>query len=338
MRRIVVTLALLLAAFVVCLTQPAVMIKTIPLSEVSGAVNIGNDRVLLIADEGYQVQLVSKADATFGAGDPNTFSANMKPPHPALDGGKKRVDDLEDVAWDDKRQVAYIITSHSRSKKQDDVADPQADKPPRHNLARLSLRAGSTDAPRELDVLALALKQFPFVREAMKQPHQAGGSAGTFNIEGLAFDAQADALLIGLRSPTQDCMGKPHAVVLTLKNPHKLFEPNPAAPEFDQQVRLLDLGGLGIRGMTCDAQRQGCWLVAGRSADPDTPTDQVASALYFWQPGKPAQPQKVQADLLGLDNLESVSLLTRGGKPGLLLISDDGGNNNTSRYHWIPMP
>lgn len=56
---------------------------------------------------------------------------NMKPPSPSMDGGKGILDDIEDAAWDGKRQSAFVITSHSRSKKQDDVADPKADKPQR---------------------------------------------------------------------------------------------------------------------------------------------------------------------------------------------------------------
>lgn len=341
MRRIALTLALLLTSFVVCLTRPQTETQTIPLSEVSGAVNIGNDRVMLIADEGYQVQVVASAAATFKAGDPKSFVDNMKPPSPSMDGGKGILDDIEDAAWDSKRQAAFVITSHSRSKKQDDVADPKADKPQRHKLARFFLKVGTIDSPREIDVLEEALKKFPFISEAMKKPHQDGGNTGTFNIEGLAFDEKSGSLLIGLRSPTQACKGKSCAVVLTLKNPHELFDKPSALPNFDPQPKYLDLGGLGIRGMTYDAKNKGCWIVAGRSDDPDTPTDEVLSSLWFWDPTKPDKPpQKAKTDLVKLDglNLEGVCLLDRDGKPGLLLISDDGGGNNQSRYLWTPIP
>ncbi len=341
MRRIALMVALLLTSFVVCLTQPQTATQTIPLSEVSGAVNIGNDRVILIADEGYQVQLVANAAATFKAGDPKSFVDNMKPPSPGMDGSKAIMDDIEDAAWDGKRQAAFVITSHSRSKKQDDVADPKADKPQRHKLARIFLKAGNIDSPREIDVLEEALKKFPFISEAMKKPHQNGGNTGTFNIEGLAFDEKSGSLLIGLRSPTQKCNGKSCAVVLTLKNPHELFDKPSASPKFDPQPKYLDLGGLAIRGMTYDAKKKGCWIVAGRSDDPDTPTDKVLSSIWFWdlnKPGKP--PQKAKTDLLMLEvfNLEGICLLNRDGKPGLLLISDDGGDNNQSRYLWTPIP
>lgn len=338
MRRIAISLALLQMSLLVCLTQPQTQTQTIPLSEVSGAVNIGNDRVMLIADEGYQVQVVSNAAATFKAGDRNGFINNMKPPSPSMDGGKEVLDDIEDAAWDGKRQAAFVITSHSRSKKQDDVADPKADKPQRHKLARIVLKAGNTDSPREIDVLEEALKKFPFVSKAMKEPHQNGGNTGTFNIEGLAFDENSGSLLIGLRSPTRVPKGKSCAVVLTLKNPHELFDKTSAVPKFDSQPKYLDLGGMGIRGMTYDAKKKACWIVAGRSDDPDTPTDDVLSSLWFWDPTKTDKPKRAKSDALTLGglNLEGVCVLSRDGKPGLLLISDDGGEDKQSRYLWTP--
>jgi Protein of unknown function (DUF3616) len=340
MRRIALTVVLLLTCFAVSLTRPQTGTQTLPLSEVSGAVNIGGDRVLLVADEGYLVQVVAHAEATFKAGGSKSFADNMKPPSPKTDGRKELIDDLEDAAWDRKRQAAFLITSHSRSKNQDNVANPKADKPARHKLARIFLKAGNNDAPREVDVLEEALKKFPFVVEAMKQPHQNGGNTGTFNIEGLAFDEESDSLLIGLRSPTQACKDRSCAVVLTLKNPHEVFDQQTALPKFDPQPGLLDLGGLGIRGMTYDAQKKGVWIIAGRSDDPDTPRDEVLSTLWFWdttQPDRPPRKAKTGSLKLAGLNPESVCLLNRAGKPGLLLISDDG-KNKPSRYLWTPIP
>ena len=116
MRRIAFTLALLLTSFTVSSTRPQTETQIIPLSEVSGAVNVGDDRVLLVADEGYQVQVVAHAAATFKAGDAKSFADNMKPPSPKTDGGKSVIDDLEDATWDGKRQAAFVITSHRKQK------------------------------------------------------------------------------------------------------------------------------------------------------------------------------------------------------------------------------
>jgi hypothetical protein len=335
-----IVLALFLVHCGICLgQQPAAKLQSLPLSEVSGAVNIGDDRLLLIGDEGYQVQLVTSARAAF---ETATFKDRLKPLFPATNGSKeskKVMDDIEDVAWDPARSAAFAITSHSRSKKQDKVADPRGEKPERHRLARLVLKNGAVEPPQELGVLEDALKRIPFVAEGMKRPHQAGGGQGTFNIEGLVFEPAKGRLLIGLRSPTLDHHGKPAAVVLALKNPHALFDSPQVKAPLDLETIPLDLEGAGIRGMTWDPERQGVWIVAGRSADPDMPADHVLSTVWFWDPNHPDRPlRKAPLDLGSLESLESVCVLDRNGKHGLLLISDDGGGSTKSRYLWVPTP
>lgn len=341
MRRITFTVALLLATYNACPTQTPVRIQTIPMPEVSGAVNIGNDRVMLIADEGYDVRIVSNAGATFKAGDTKGFQSNMKPAIASVTvrENKKLMNDIEDAAWDNKEQAAFVVTSHSLNKDQEE-------KPARYKLARLVFKNGKMDVSNlEVDLLKEALKaKFPFVSEAMKRPHEAGGNTGTFNIEGLALDPRTGSLLIGLRSPTQMPNGNPCAVVFALKNPHELFQKDkPVPPDFDSMLNCLDLGGLGIRGMTYDDERKGIWIIAGRSDDPDLKTNPkpVLSSLWFWDSATPNKPpRKVPIDSLGLVNLEGICLLKIDRKQGLLLISDDGDEkeNNVSRYLWIPVP
>ncbi len=339
MKRTDMVLALFLAHGGICLgQQPAAKLQSLPLSEVSGAVNIGDDRLLLIADEGYQVQLVTGARAAF---EKAIFKDRLKPLSPATNGSKESkevMDDIEDVAWDPARSAAFVITSHSRSKKQDNVEDPKAQKPQRHKLARLMPKNGAVEPSQELGVLEDALKGIPLVLEAMKRPHQAGGEQGTFNIEGLAFEPFQGRLLIGLRSPLLDDRGKPAAVVLVLKNPHALFD-SKAEAVLDTKPIPLDLEGMGIRGMTWDPERQGVWIVAGRSADPDEPADHALSTVWFWDPNHADRPpRKAPLDLRQLESLESVCVLDRSGKHGLLLISDDGGDSKESRYLWVPAP
>jgi len=339
MKRTGIILAFFLAHCGICFGQPpAAKLQSFPLSEVSGAVNIGEDRLLLIADEGYQVQRVTEARAAF---ETAAFKDRLKPLSPAMNGSKKSkevMDDIEDVAWDPARGAAFAITSHSRSKKQDEVKDPKGQKPERHRLARLVLKDGALESAKELDVLERALKGIPFVAKAMKRPHQAGGEQGTFNIEGLAFEPFQGRLLIGLRSPTLDHHGKSAAAVLVLRNPHALFD-SKAKAVLDPQPIPLDLDGAGIRGMTWDPERQGVWIVAGRSADPDAPADHVLSTVWFWAPNHPDRPpRKAPLDLESLEGLESVCVLDRGGRHGLLLVSDDGGDSTESRYLWVPAP
>jgi len=117
------------------------------------------------------------------------------------------------------------------------------------------------------------------------------------------------------------------------------FDAPPKPPVLAPQPTLLDLEGSGIRGMTWDADRHGVWIVAGRSADPDQPTDHVLSTLWFWDPNHANRPpRKMPLDLQKMEGLESVCLLDRNGQHGLLLISDDSGDSAASRYLWVPVP
>lgn len=336
MNRAGVVLILLLAFSGAGFAQQPAPIPTLPLAEVSGAVSIGNDRVLVVADEKYDVRLVSSAQAAFKDA---AFEVNMKPLSPEMAGGKeskKIMDDIEDVAWDPARGVAFVITSHSKNKDE----DPKTKTPGRHKLARLELKDGALVAHQELDALGAALQEIPFVAKAMMQGHQLGGEQGMFNIEGLAFDPAKARLLIGLRSPTlKNPANKSSAVVLVLENPHALFGSAPQAAVFSSKPMLLDLGGLGIRGMTYDPNRKGVWIVAGRSADPDEePADSVLSSVWFWDFNDATRPpRKAPLDLRALKSLEGIALLDRGGQQGLLLISDDGKGAG-SRYLWVPVP
>jgi hypothetical protein len=342
MQPLFLSLAVLLAADVVCGQVPVTTpTQTIPVPEASGAVNIGQDRVIVIADEGYDVRIVTKAAATFKSGDPKVFAANMQPAAPPLTlrDSKKILNDIEDVAWDEKTQSIFVITSHS-------LNTSNEEKPARYRLARLSFINGILAVENAIDVdfLKEAFKQqFPFIADAMKRPHPDGGASGTFNIEGLAFDPNSGSLLIGLRSPTQMKGDKPCAVVIMLKNPHEVFLKDHSPPAFEPKLRLLDLGGLGIRGMTYDPGRKGFWIVAGRSDDPaiSTHPSPVPSSVWFWDPRKASDsPQMVPIDLPGFVNLEGVCLLTMDGRPGLLLFSDDGDekNSDVSRYVWLASP
>jgi hypothetical protein len=340
MSRLVLTLAILFVVNNIFPTKTPPHVRSIPRSEVSGVVNIGGDRMILVADEGYDVQIVSNAAATFKAGDKATFAGNTKPAIPAAvnpksDASKAIMDDLEDVAWDNQAQAAFIVASHSLTKN-------SKDKPARHKLARLQFKSEKIESV-EVEVLRAALEQkFSFFAEAMKKKPDDGGEAGGFNIEALAFNPRdgAGSLLLGLRSPTSTVNSKPCAIVLTLKNPNALFDAK-AAPEFDDQFNCLELGGLGIRGMTYDDERSGFWILAGRSGDPNTEpaSGAVVSSLWFWNATKSCQqPRKVEADLAGLVNVEGVSLLKVDAQEGLLLISDDSDASPDSRYLWLPKP
>ncbi|MCH8924186.1 MAG: DUF3616 domain-containing protein, partial [Planctomycetes bacterium] len=131
------------------------------------------------------------------------------------------------------------------------------------------------------------------------------------NLEGLTATADGSALLIGLRNPRpQD-----KAIVLKLTNPAAVVDEGKPA-EFGKPV-LLDLGGLGIRGMEYSKQHGGYLISAGHhSREPKF-------ALYLWS-GKAddAKPKKLTFDRP--ENFAAEAIIVYEDRKEVLLLSDDG--------------
>jgi len=146
------------------------------------------------------------------------------------------------------------------------------------------------------------LESFQLANAAKLAPKQSGG----LNIEALAATSNGE-LLIGFRNP----IPKGRALIVPLLNPNDLLAGERA--RFGEPV-LLDLGGLGLRGM--ESVNDGFYLVAG-PADGD-----AASRLFFWK-GDKSKPQPVtDINFTGL-NPEGICLVN-GSESELLLLSDDG--------------
>jgi hypothetical protein len=314
---------------------------TIPIPEVSGVVATSGNRLVLVADEGYDVRILTNASKVLKNGSAGGFSANLRPAiaNVTVPTIKTIANDLEDVAWDEVGHAAYAITSHSLNKDQEV-------KPARYKLVRLSFNdTNSTVTRLEIDTLKEAFKSIlTFAERAMGRPNGTGGNNGTFNIEGLAFDPERRALLIGLRSPTGFIKGMSGAMILTLRNPEALFaHSGTVTPDIDPDVNYLYLGGLGIRGMAYDPASKGYWILAGNSGDPapGSSAQRVPASVWFWSPNNPDYlPRLIKTSITSDLNLEGICLLTVEGQRGLLLVSDDGdeSSNNVSRFVWVPLP
>lgn len=132
-------------------------------------------------------------------------------------------------------------------------------------------------------------------------------TAGGLNIEALC-DTPEGGLFIGFRGPNP----KGQALLAPLKNPADVVTGHP--PIFGDPV-LLDLGGNGVRSMLRTGDH---YLVMSGSA-----LGGGEFRLYRWD-GR-AAPQRVP--LHGLPhnaNPEAMTVVELGGKPSLLVISDDG--------------
>jgi hypothetical protein len=235
-------------------------------------------------------------------GEP-VFTYNL---NPHLAGRKKSPEiDIEGAARLGRR--VFWITSHGRD------AEGRA-APNRCRLFALEFTRRGTDIEVEpvggvygnlLSDLARAPKLARFrLAEAAKLSAKA---AGGLNIEALASTPDG-ALLIGFRSPVPE--GR--ALLVPLLNPNDLLTGQP--PRFGEPI-LLDLGGLGLRGMGSTAR--GYYLIAGPGEE------KAAARLFFWAGGDRA-PQPVPGVSFAGMTPEGVCFQDVADRKDFLVLSDDG--------------
>lgn len=131
----------------------------------------------------------------------------------------------------------------------------------------------------------------------------------SIDIEGLAA-APDGGLLIGLRAPLSS---ESRARVVHLANPAAIVDsPDGSVDPVLDRVFLLDLGGLGVRGMT--QLDDGFLIIAG----PDQ-KGAADSRLYTWKGGDDA-PVPVPVSVAGLN--PEAAIVLQGSS--VMLVSDDG--------------
>jgi hypothetical protein len=160
---------------------------------------------------------------------------------------KKEINDIEALAYNGKNHI-YAITSFTTNK------EHQHNKA-REHLIRFNYQNGELSDLVMFDGLLEGLKELhPKLKKAIDKKDISRKKE--INIEGLAYDRAKKELLIGFRSPTI----KKEAILITLKNPAKIFDEDekPAL-----SMKLLDLEAHAIRGISYDLQKGGFWIIAG---------------------------------------------------------------------------
>jgi len=226
--------------------------------------------------------------------------------NPFLFGSKRGGEtDLEAAARVGDR--VYWITSHGRNKAGE--SDPN-----RRKFFALDIERHGRDATLKpvgrvytellTDLLhEPSLARFDLATAAERAPKAEGG----LNIEALT-DAPDGSLLIGFRNP----IPQGRALVVPLLNPALVI--TGARPQFGEPA-LLDLGGLGLRGMGSVAG--GYYLIAG-------PADQEGSSQMFWWPGGNTQPQRCDGMSLQGFNPEAICFHDDTNRTDYVILSDDG--------------
>jgi hypothetical protein len=268
--------------------------------EPSGLVQLADGRLLLVEDE--KDRPVHLAGIVSEDGQPALRAS-------AFSAFPGEADDLEGVAMGPDGRV-YAITSHT-------PGEDGALGAGRRKLLRFQVTAdGGYGRIEEFSgLLPLLLQRVAAVAT----------DAMSVDIEGLVFDRQG-RLLIGLRQPVV----RGRSVVLIMENPAAVFDGG-EVPVLAASPILLDLGGGGIRAMTCAACCGGYLLANELESDGGKPR----SCLWLWD-GNPAS-QPLQLDFPGrgeMKNIEGLVAVTVEGRDFLLAVCDDGNRSKGKGAHY----
>ena len=207
--------------------------------DISGIATRG-DFLAIVADEGATLQILERhrsIEGTFVAKDRRTIRLESD--------DRFEEADLEAAAWGDRH--LYLIGSHSRKRKQVEL-----DKSVKKNRERLGttatepgrgwlyrLEVGDGGRPRQPESVSLRdeLANDPILRPFQVIPSKENG----IDIEGLAVGGDG-SLYVGFRGPVLRG-GYVPVMVIT-------FERKFRQKDLEYEVRYLELGGRGVRGLT----------------------------------------------------------------------------------------
>jgi len=216
------------------------------------------------------------------------------------------LEDLEGLTLD-RAGFVYAVTSHSRD-------DEGRRKKTREKLVRFRIEGNHVVDTSVVQGLRQALTERHAVLAAAAEVLDVKGGDG-LNIEALAISADQSRMLIGFRGPLVD--GR--AIVASIENFAEVFDSDAdlvIAPVLDE----LDLGGLGIRGLSY-VPAVGEYLVIG---GPVSKAD-AEFGLWRWK-GPGASPCRVELPgLQGFAHAEGVSPADlAAGTQHVIIVSDDG--------------
>ncbi|KAA3598438.1 MAG: DUF3616 domain-containing protein [Calditrichaeota bacterium] len=220
----------------------------------------------------------------------------------------RRLDDLEGLDID-KNGFIFAITSHSRSGK-------GKVKRNREKFLRFNFNENQIEnASVVLDLKKHLIQNQNILIEAAEIEDVKND--GGLNIEGLAFDAKKEKLLVGYRSP----LSNSKAIISTIENPTEIFTLG-EQPKISPKLQLLDLQGEGIRGMNFDQKLGGFLIISGPVAKLKVPFK-----LWFWNQKDAPKPVKIR-NLKSLEHSEGITSAKIDGKEFLVIVSDDGDSKD----------
>lgn len=231
-----------------------------------------------------------------------------------------KLDDLEGLTLDPAGRVC-AVTSHSRRGNGEE-------KKSRQRLVRFRVAGDRAVEAAVVEDLKPALAAaHPALAAAAARPE--AKSAGGFNIEGLEMSPDGGRLLVGLRSP----LDGGRALVAAIDDPDSMFSGG-RPPRIAADLCRLDLGGDGIRALAWVPALAG-YLVVGGPVD----REPRPFRLWLWSGRGAEAPRRLDvAGLAGLERAEGLCPAAVGGRPCLVVVSDDGDREagRCARYLLLP--
>jgi hypothetical protein len=201
----------------------------------------------------------------------------------------------------------YIVGSQSKGKGAQQVG-----------LARFKFDP-KTQSVAEVQTVSELKKYLTENVAELREPGAKTARKDGINIEGLAWDAQGERLLLGLRSPLVD--GQALVIALPMKEARGPFSADNIKTAETKAIKLA-LGGLGIRSMEYDSRSQAFRIIAG-ATESQAKTD---FRLLEWKDGKE---HKALREVTTFDKAlkpEGITGATVGNKSFMFVVFD------TSRY------
>lgn len=228
------------------------------LYEPSAIVQLADGRFLIVEDEkDHPFSLVS-IDC-----EGDVESTSLTPGLFEFDEGFWKLDDLEGLTIDPSGWI-YAITSQSRDGEGDS-------KKSREKLVRFRIegdRVVDAGSARSLKPALLTAHPELAAAAGIRDVKRGGG----LNVEALEASADGRRLWVGFRSPLLDR----RAILACVENPSGIFDAD-EAPRIAARLETLDLGGHGIRGMSCVPSLGGYLVIAGPVA-----SEGAAFELWWW--------------------------------------------------------
>jgi hypothetical protein len=296
------------------LSNPSI-IDSVPFGELNGKKEYNASGVIQLSDSRFLFCDNNTGDKLFELQlTPDGRQKDRLIPRPLQGIAPDQIDDLEDLTLvqEDGRRYVFIVSSlYVKKAKQDRIEIP-----PSGVIRAMINQDDSLTAENMPGFRDWLITAYPQLSDWAQTIPDKGG----INIEGIAWDQNRHALLIGLRTPVLN--GKPLILPVKVKNLAGSWNTGnlEALPAIQLSVESTN-DEQGIRGISYDQNRGAFLVITGKSVS-DSKAD---FALYEWKGEADGKTRRLDYSFAKKMKPEGITHGTIGGKSVLVIVDDAGG-------------